>query len=656
MSTTKMSPLQEFVFYRTYSRWLPEQERRETWSESVDRYCNYFEGRFSDKVPPKVFKKIRANIKSMKTMPSMRALWTAGPALEATNVSGFNCAYTPIDSLRSSAEVLYILCCGTGVGFSIEKEYISQIPAVKLQSGGGVGVFVVPDNKEGWADALLHGLTSWFDGKDIEFDYTKIRPRGAILKTMGGRASGPGPLRDLLVFTREKVLAAQGRQLTSLEWLDIQNKIAEIVVVGGVRRSSQISFSDLSDMDIRDAKNFANGPFPLSRHMSNNSATYFGRPTAEAFASEWAHLIASNSGERGIFNANSALITAPRRSNSHKFRTNPCGEILLRPREFCNLTSIVIRPNDTFSTLVDKAKSAVWMGAMQACLTDFPYLSPEWKKNCDEERLLGVSLTGQMDNPGLLTEERLQDLKAVVVEEAEKASKALGINMPAAITTGKPDGTASIVVDSASGAHRRFAYHYIRRVRVSSTDPLCKMMKAQGAPMVPENGQGPDSVEKRKSDLRKAGRDESEIEVLVQPWDESQVSTWVIEFPEKAPKGALVTDNVSAIQQLEHYKKMRLNWCEHNQSITVYVKDDEWMQVGAWVYENFDTLTGVSFLPSDGGSYSLAPYERITEEEYKRLHSLFPEINYAELASFEKEDHTTGAQSLACTAGGCELI
>ena len=656
MPHSQMSPLQELVFYRTYSRWSDSKGRRETWEEAVDRYCSFFEKKFEDKVPAKVFRKIRKNIKEHKTMPSMRAFWTAGDALDSSNVAGYNCSYTPISDLRASAEVLYILCCGAGVGFSVENKYVSQIQEVKYQTGDGDGVFVIPDNKEGWADALFHGLDSWYNGKDIEFDYSLIRPRGARLKTMGGRASGPEPLKTLLVFVREKVLSAQGRKLTSLEWLDIQNKIAEIVVVGGVRRSSQISFSDLHDYDIRDAKDFSKGNFPLSRYMSNNSAVYFGRPSAEDFSSEWSHLIKSKSGERGIFNVNSALNTAPRRLNGHEFRTNPCGEIILRPYSFCNLSEVIIRREDTFSSISDKLKSAVWIGAMQACLTDFPYLRPEWKKNCEEERLLGVSLTGQMDHPSLLTEERLHDLKQIAIEEAEKASAALGINMPVAITTGKPSGTVSLLVNSSSGAHARFAEFYIRRVRISATDPLCRMSMDQGVPMVPENGQGPDSVEERRKELMEKGRTADEAKILVPDWDPKDVSTWVLEFPERAPKGAVVVKDVTALSQLEHYKKMKTFWCEHNQSITVYVKESEWMEVGAWVYNNFDIVNGISFLPSDGGKYKLAPYEEISEEVYNDLKQKFPVIDYNQLSRYELSDNTEGAKALACSAGGCELI
>jgi ribonucleoside-triphosphate reductase len=651
---TKLSPLQEFVFYRTYSRWQDDVKRRETWSEAVDRYFTYFEGKFGSKVPKKVFQKAKKNVMAMAVMPSMRAFWTAGPALDATHVAGYNCCYLTFKDLRSPVELFYILMCGAGVGFSIEDQYISQNEAVLHQHGDGVGIHVVEDSKEGWANALDLGLTTWFYGKDVEFDFSKIRPRGAKLKTMGGRASGPGPLKELLAFVKEIILDAQGRKLTSLEWLDIGNKIAEVVVVGGVRRSSEITFSDLDDDDIRDAKNF-NMPFPLHRHMSNNSAVYNGRPSAEVFMKEFSALIQSKAGERGIFNRAGATKFAPRRPTDFLFGSNPCGEIMLRDSQFCNLSEVVVRREDTMATLSDKVKSAVWLGAMQACLTDFPYLRDDFKRNCEEERLLGVSLTGQMDNPKLLTAGRLSDLRELAVTETKKACEALGINMSTAITTGKPSGTVSQLVDAASGCHARWSPHYIRRVRISATDPLCKLLRSQGVPMSPENGQGPEKTESARAKLMGWGRDADEVKILVPDWSEADVDTWVISFPEKAPKGAITREKLSAIKQLEWYKRLRTNWCEHNQSVTVYVKDGEWLDVAQWVWENFDIVSGVSFLPWDNGGYKQAPYEEITEKQYTKLKTEFPVIDYSKLAEFEQEDNTTGAQSLACTANGCEM-
>lgn len=660
----KLSPLQEFVFYRTYSRWNDALERRETWEEAVDRYFNYFKSKFGDKVPKKVWIKAHENVLNMGTMPSMRAFWTAGPALDATNVAGYNCSYLTFKDLFSPCELFYILMCGAGAGFSVEKEFTGRMPSVAQQTGAGKGVHIVADNKEGWADSLKAGLETWFSGQDVEFDYSQIRPRGSRLKTMGGRASGPEPLKELHVFVKDIVLKAQGRQLKTIEWLDIGNKIAEVVVVGGVRRSSEITFSDLDDSDIRDAKDFSKGAFPIHRHMSNNSAVYNGTPDMITFMKEWTALAASGSGERGIFNTKTALLGAPRRKDVGHFRTNPCGEIHLRDSEFCNLSEVVIRKGDTFAVLVEKVKTAVWLGVMQSCLTDFPYIRPEFKLNCDEERLLGVSLTGQMDNPKLMTENRLADLKEVAIAECRKACKAFEVNMSVAITTGKPSGTVSQLVDSASGCHPRFAKHYIRRVRISANDPLCRMMRDSGVPATPENGQGPKdyNVEGKRAALNESRKkfgmalaDESELKILVPEWDESRVNTWVFSFPEKAPEGAVTKDDMTAIDQLEYYKKVRLNWCEHNQSITVYVRDNEWLEVGSWVYKNFDIISGVSFLPFDGGKYEQAPYEEITEKQYEALKKKFPTIDYAKLSQYEKEDNTTGAQALACSANGCEM-
>lgn len=660
----KLSPLQEFVFYRTYSRWNDAIERRETWEEAVERYFTYFKSKFETKVPKKVWVKAQENVLKMGTMPSMRAFWTAGPALDATHVAGYNCCYLTFKDLFSPCELFYVLMCGAGAGFSVEKEFTGKMPSVAQQTGAGKGVHIVADNKEGWADSLKAGLEAWFSGQDVEFDYSQVRPRGARLKTMGGRASGPEPLKELHAFVRDIVLKAQGRQLKTIEWLDIGNKIAEVVVVGGVRRSSEITFSDLDDNDIRDAKDFSKGAFPVHRYMSNNSAVYNGTPDMVTFMKEWTALAASGSGERGIFNTKTALLGAPRRKDVGHFRTNPCGEIHLRDSEFCNLSEVVVRKSDTFADLVEKVKTAVWLGVMQSCLTDFPYIRPDFKLNCDEERLLGVSLTGQMDNPKLMSENRLADLKEVAITECRKACKALGVNMSVAITTGKPSGTVSQLVDSASGGHPRFAKYYIRRVRISANDPLCRMMRDAGVHASPENGQGPKdyNVEKKRADLnaiRAKGLmnklSEAELKIIVPDWDESKVNTWVLSFPEKAPDGAITKDDMTAIDQLEWYKKVRVNWCEHNQSITVYVREKEWLEVGSWVYKNFDIISGVSFLPFDGGKYEQAPYEEITEKQYEALKKKFPEIDYAKLSQYEKEDNTTGAQALACSANGCEM-
>lgn len=654
-----MQPSQQFVYMRTYARWIPEESRRElSWGESVDRYLNYMKGKYGEKVPAKIWKKADRHLKNLGTVGSMRATWTAGDALDTNHISAYNCAYLAYTDLRAVAEHLYVLMHGTGVGFSTEKEYISQIPAVPMQTSDGAGIYVVDDSKEGWAEALLAGLNAWFSGKDIEFDYTKIRPRGARLKKFGGRASGPDPLRKLLDFTRDVVLKAQGRQLTSLEWLDIGNMLGEVVVVGGVRRSAEINFSDLDDNDIRHAKDY---PFPPHRYMSNNSAVYKEKPSVVEFMKEWTALAASGSGERGIFNVYAVEKHLDKYTKRRKFsphlRTNPCGEILLRPFEFCNLSEVIVRPEDSFDDLIEKVEVAVWLGTMQSGLTDFKWLRPDWRKNCEEEALLGVSLTGQMDNVKLMTEEKLEILKEYAIKTNKKAAKALDVNVSVAITTGKPSGTVSQLALCGSGAHPWYDPHYIRRYRISATDPIFRMMRSQGFVFVPENGQGPNPklLEEKRITLRQEGWSEEQIKSLAPDWDESQVNTWVVEFPTKAPEGAVTRHDMDCIAQLEWYLKMVRHWCEHNQSITVYVKDDEWLKVGSWVYDHFEELVGVSFLPHSGGIYSLAPYETITKEQYEELAAKLPQIDWSQLPRFELDDSTEGAKTLACAGNSCEL-
>lgn len=993
MSTPKLSALQEFVFYRTYSRWLEDKKRRETFNEvfgpvGEGRYLSYMHSKFGDKVPERVWTLIESRLSTLGALGSMRAAWTAGPALEANNITGYNCACIAFNDLQSVVELFYILMCGTGVGFSVEKTFTDKMPTVEKQTGIMVGTHTVQDSKEGWADSLKIGLETWFSGKDVRFDFSSVRPSGARLKTMGGRASGPDPLRKLLDFTKDTVVKAQGRKLNSIEWLDIGNMVGEVVVVGGVRRSSEISFSDLDDDAMRHAKDW---PFPLHRSMSNNSAAYLKKPGMVTFMREWAALAASGTGERGIFNLEAAKKASPRRAKFLKeaglehlldsLRTNPCGEInlisslgefcvagdtdlilrhgigkisdlvgrdveiwngknwsLVTPvktgegrdlyrvsmsdgsfldvtghhrfsvktrfqKEFkemsvkdivgiqhdyalqcepfsiedgsgvsvkdsytlgfavgdgccydgkvlvdlygektrcpvqgvryksykpagynvertrvnstahlspeqvmslktssealdelfswdrasilnffagladsdgsetktggiriyiseehrarkmqllltragvtssvnlcspagsatnlglrtkamwylqitdcssipchrldvskghkpkfkgkyqsirsvelldgvhdtfcfeekdrhmavfgntltyqCNLTEVVIRATDTFDDLCEKVKGAVWLGAMQACLTDFPYLRPSWKQTCEQERLLGVSLTGQMDNPRLMTAEKLAILKDYAIKVCRKACKALGINMSAAITTGKPSGTVSQLVNCASGAHPRYAHFYTRRVRIAATDPLCKMLKAQGVPMSPENGQRPSDIIKRRTQKVAEGFDQAAAEVLVPDFDEDKVMTWVVGFPEAAPKGSITRDQVTAIEQLEWYLKLKQNWCEHNQSITVYVRDEEWLKVGNWVFENWDDISGISFLPYDNGHYEQAPYEELTEANYKEVLKNMPIIDYSALSDFEQEDNTSGSKSYACSGDSCEVI
>lgn len=627
--TNTLSEAQKFIYMSRYSRWIPELGRREqSWEETTNRYFSFFEKRFGDIVPKKYWVLMKDKVNSMGVMPSMRCVWAAGDALEKNNIIAYNCSYIPFQDLRAPVEMFYILMCGTGTGFSIEDKYIKNIPSVPYQTAQGYGTHIVNDSREGWAHSLDLLFKSLWEGKDISFDYSRIRPKGARLKTMGGRASGSQPLIDLHKFVRNIVLSRQGEQLSSLDWLDISNKIADVVVVGGVRRSSQISFSDLGDDLIRHAKD---GNFPPHRFNSNNSAVYYEKPDVITFMKEWSALAASGRGERGIYNLSAIKSILPgRRVYSDELRCNPCGEIYLHPFEFCNLSEVVVRAEDTFDDLINKVKAAVWIGAMQSTLTDFPFIRDEWKENCEEERLLGVSLTGQMDNVSLLSDQALDILKKYAMKECSKACKALGINMSAAITCGKPSGTISQLVDSSSGCHPRFAKYYVRRYRISGTDPLFKMMRDQGIKFLPEVGQ----------------------ESLL----EEDVTTWVCDFPMKSPEGAVTRDEVSAIDQLEWYRKIRNNWCEHNQSITVYVKDNEWLSVGAWVYDHFDEVAGVSFLPYDGGKYKLAPFEEISEKEYHNMREKMPIIDYTQLSRYELDDETTGAKEYACVGGVCELV
>jgi ribonucleoside-triphosphate reductase len=650
-----LSPSQQFVYVSRYSRWIEAEGRREVvWPETTKRYFDFFKDRLNGDVPKKIWTLAESLVNEMGTMPSMRAVWGAGDALKENHIIGYNCCYLPFQDLRCPVELFYILMCGTGVGFSVEKRYIDQIPTVPMQTGAGAGVHVVGDSREGWADSLDALFRALWDGKDIQFDYSLVRPRGSRLKRMGGRASGPEPLKKLHDFTRALLLRAQGRKVNSEEWLDIGNVIGDVVVVGGVRRSSEITFSDLDDDLIRHAKD---GAFPPHRYNSNNSAVYNSKPDSITFMREWASLAASGRGERGFFNLAAVRNQLPtRRKFTDELRTNPCGEILLRPFQFCNLSEVVVRATDDFDDLIAKVKVAVWLGAMQSTLTDFPYIRPLFKKNCEEERLLGVSLTGQMDHPALMTEEKLQILKKYAIKEGKKAAAALGINFSAAITTGKPSGTVSQLVDSASGMGKRYAPYYFRRYRLSGTDPLYAMMKAQGMEFLPENGQGPESVEEKRKDMvERYGRTKAEAKLLIPDWDVKTVETWVCKYPIKAPKGALTNKDGNAIEDLEWYLKMRKNWCEHNQSVTIYVRDEEWMRVGAWVYDHFDDLVGVAFLPLDTHVYPQAPYEEITKEQYEKALAELPNIDYYQLSKYELEDGTMGAKELACSAGSCEI-
>ena len=614
----------EFIYKRTYSRWIEEEGRREDWPETIERFLSFLISERQD-IPEKTINKIRKYMTEFAVMPSMRFLWAAGPAAKNDNTCIYNCSFAKINSVEAFAECLYILMCGTGFGFSVETEEVEKLPEVpEIKSGQALAKVIIEDSKAGWADSVKTLMGSLYDGQNLYFDYSVIRPEGARLKTMGGRASGPQPLVKLHDFIRETMHNAQGRKLTTLEAHDICNQIAEIVVVGGVRRSSQISLSDLNDKEMRHAKEW---PFPIKRAMANNSAIFRDKPSAGQFLNEWAQLALSGTGERGIFNLNAAQSKAPSRRYSPLIQgTNPCGEIMLRDMEFCNLSEVVVRADDNLDTLLDKVETATWLGVIQSSFTYFPYLRKEWKKNCDVEALLGVSLTGQMDNPSLLTSEALNALKSRVLRISRKASSIMGTKMPAATTCVKPSGTVSQLVDSASGVHPRYSEYYIRRYRISGRDPLFKLMKDSGIKANPEVGQ-----------------------------DKKNATTWVLEFPVKSPEGCITRKDVTALDQLSHYKNLQHNWCEHNASMTVYVRDDEWFEVGNWVYQNWDIINGVSFLPYDGGHYELAPYEEIDVHSYERLIKTLPLIEYSKLSKYELEDNTQGKQELACSGDKCDI-
>jgi ribonucleoside-diphosphate reductase alpha chain len=626
------SPLAELVYYRSYSRWLEEEGRRETWVETIDRFMAFMKEGLKKALSEKEYKELRENILNQSIIPSMRLLWAAGSAAKATNVAAYNCSYVAPTCFRDFGEILYIQMCGVGVGFSVESQTVQTLPQIKKQTGKMLKTYVIDDSKEGWANSLVFGLETWANGNDVKFDYSKIRPSGARLKTMGGRASGPGPLKELLDFAREKILSRQGRRLTNIDVHDIICKSGEIVVAGGVRRSSLISLSDLDDNEMRFAKT---GQFYLThphRSMANNSAVYNQKPTTSEFIDEWTALVKSGTGERGIFNRGSLVKQLPERRLKDidgyldTLGVNPCGEIILRSKQFCNLTGVVVRPEDTKKTLLEKVRLATILGTYQATLTYFPYLSKEWKKNCEEEALLGVSLTGYWDNKTIRNAKVLRALREKAIAVNKKYAKRFKINPSASVTCVKPSGNSSLLLDTASGMHPRFSKYYIRRIRINTTDPLLKMLKDQGVPAYPEVGQTVDTA-----------------------------TTFVLEFPVKSPEGAIVKDDISALELLEHWKLLKENFTEHNPSATIYVSENEWIAVANWVYENWDIVGGLSFLPRNNHVYKLAPYEEIDEETYNKLSGIYENIDFSKLYLYEKKDETEGAKEYACTSGACEI-
>ncbi len=631
---------QNYIAISRYARWIEKENRRETWSETVERYVSYMQGRYEKLTNKKLDKKERDRwvdaITTLKVMPSMRALMTAGAALDKDNVAGFNCSYVAIDNVRTFDEIMYILMCGTGVGFSVERQYVDKLPEIAEKFHTTETVIKVRDSKIGWAKSYRELIAMLYAGQIPQFDVSLIRPAGAKLKTFGGRASGPDPLRDLFKFSIETFRKASGRKLNSIECHDIVCKIADVVVCGGVRRSALISLSNLSDIRMRDAKTgqwWDNNP---QRSYANNSVAYTEKPDIGTFMKEWVSLYDSKSGERGIFNrvASQKMATrSGRREGDFDFGTNPCSEIVLRNKQFCNLSEVVVRPDDTEETLKEKVEIATIFGTLQSTLSDFRYLTKQWKDNTEEERLLGVSLTGIMDHEvlsgnifnELVLKDMLINLKEHSIKTNKKWAEMLGVNQATAITCVKPSGTVSQLVDSASGIHPRYSPYYLRTVRADKKDPLCDMMLDKGF-------YGEDDVMK--------------------PND-----TKVIYFPMKSPTSSIMRDAKSAIEQLEIWKTYQLHWCEHKPSITVYVKEEEWLQVGAWVYENFDVMSGVSFLPHSEHSYKQAPYQEVDKNTYEEWLAKTPKnINWMDLTNYEKEDTTTSSKELACTAGACEIV
>ena len=633
--------LGEFIYYRTYSRWIPEEDRRETWVETVDRYVSFMKENLGDKLKETEYAEVRESILNQEAMPSMRLLQFAGKAARATNVCAYNCSYVAPTSFQDFAEIMYISMCGTGCGWSVESENIEKLPQIQRQIGEMLPKYIVPDSKEGWADALAFGMKTWASGKDVEFDFSLLRQAGARLATMGGKSSGSEPLRQILSFSRSKILGRQGKRLRPIDAHDIICKIGETVVSGGVRRSAMISLSNLEDNDIRDAKKGQFWNTDPQRMLANNSAVYNEKPTNEQFMEEWVALMLSGSGERGIFNRGGLVKTLPRRrldlwkesgiiSKDNRIvdpiGTNPCGEIILQSKQFCNLSEVVARYEDTLESLKRKIKVATILGTYQASLTKFPYLSKEWGENCKREALLGVSITGQWDSPVVRNEKVLRELKSETIKINKQYAKRFGINESTCITCVKPSGNLSQTVDCSSGVHPRHSEYYIRRVRISATDSLFKMLRDQGAPYSPEVGQ---TIE--------------------------NATTFVIDFPVKSPKSSVFKNDQTAIEQLEYWKMVKENFTEHNPSTTISIGENEWIEVANWLYKNWEIIGGLSFLPRDNHVYQLAPYEEIDEKRYLELSKRLEHIDYSKIITYEKTNELDVKRELACVSGICEI-
>jgi len=627
---------QEFIHKSRYARWMEEEGRRENWGETVSRYVNFMADTLMEKHNYKIDKvdkeMMEDYITSLSVMPSMRAMMTAGEALKRDNTCGYNCSYLPVDSPRSFDEAMYILMCGTGVGFSVERENVDKLPIISENMQESEVVIKVEDSKAGWAKAYRELVALLYSGMIPSWDVSKVRPSGARLKVMGGRASGADPLVNLFKFTVEKFKSATGRKLFPVECHDIMCKVGEVVVVGGVRRSALISLSNLNDDQMAHAKTGQWWESQGQRALANNSVAYKGKPSMETYMREWLALYESKSGERGMFNRQAAdeqVAKSGRRQTGYMWGTNPCSEIILRPYQFCNLSEVVVRENDDLSALRSKVRIATMLGTFQSTLTDLKYLRKIWKTNTEEERLLGVSLTGIMDHPVLarMTDSKiwLQEMKQVAIDTNREYAEKIGIPRSTAITCVKPSGTVSQLTDSASGIHARHNPFYIRTVRGDNKDPLTQFMKEEGIPFEPDITK-PDSVT-------------------------------VFSFPMKSPSGAITRTEMSAIEQLELWKLYALNWCEHKPSVTISVKEEEWMEVGSWLYDNFDIASGVSFLPFSDHTYQQAPYQDIEADDYLEWNGRVPSaLDWTKFSNYEKEDNTSGSRELACTADACEVV
>ncbi len=637
--------LGEFVYLRTYAKWIPEEGRRETWIETVDRYVDFMRENLGKKLTDKEYAEIREGILTQSVMPSMRLMQFAGEPARRCNTCAYNCTFTAPTKLDDFAEIMYLSMQGCGVGFAVESQNIEQLPQIMRQTGEKIPTHVIADSKEGWCDALTLGLKTWYSGKDIDFDFSQIRPAGARLKTMGGKASGPEPLKSLLAFARERIFSRQGRRLRPIDAHDVICKIGECVVAGGVRRTAMISLSDLDDVEMRDAKK---GQFYMTdphRAVANNSAVYEVKPTNTELMDEWVALMKSGSGERGIFNRGSLAETLPERRVEYfkkvgfigedgvvrgPIGTNPCAEIILQSKQFCNLSEVIARAEDTEATLLKKARLAAIIGTYQSTLTKFNYISKAWTDHNKAERLLGVSITGEWDSPVVREAEVMRKMRDMAVKTNATYAKRFGVERSMSVTAVKPSGTVSQTFNCASGIHPRHAPYYIRRVRISATDSLFKMMRDQGVPYYPEVGQTMDSA-----------------------------NTYVFEFPVKAPdhsKTAKFKDDLTALDQLEYWKKVKLNYTEHNPSATISVGEDEWVSVVNWVEQNWNIIGGLSFLPRSNHVYRLAPYEAISKEEYEERMRVFPEIDYSQLIAYERQDETEMKKELACAGGTCEIV